>query len=106
MLSIFKSIFSNDDTVLKEVLLHDHPRLIDVRTPSEFAGGTVQGAKNIPLNELESKLGSLDRSKAIVVFCQSGNRSSQAMRILQRNGFEKVHNGGGWRTLKSLVECV
>ncbi|MCC2599420.1 rhodanese-like domain-containing protein [Sphingobacterium sp. FBM7-1] len=106
MLSIFKGIFSNDDTALKEVLVKNNPQLIDVRTPLEFNGGTVKGAKNIPLSELESKLGSLDKSKNIVVFCQSGNRSGQAMRILQNKGFEKVHNGGGWRALKSLVESI
>lgn len=104
MLSIFKGIFSNDDKALKEVLVKNNPQLIDVRMPLEFNGGTVKDAKNIPLSELESKLGSLDKSKTIVVFCQSGNRSSQAMRILQNKGFEKVHNGGGWRALKSLVE--
>lgn len=106
MLSIFKVIFSNDDSALKEVLSKNNPKLIDVRTPLEFNGGTAKGAKNIPLSELESKLGSLDKSKTIVVFCQSGNRSGQAMRILQSKGFEKVHNGGGWCTLRSLVESI
>jgi phage shock protein E len=104
MFSIFKGIFSNDDTALKEVLSKNKPQLIDVRTNLEFKGGTVKGAKNIPLNELESKLSSLDKSKTIVVFCQSGNRSGQALRILKNHGFEKVHNGGGWRGLESLME--
>lgn len=106
MLSIFKGIFSNDDTTLKEVLVKNNPQLIDVRTPLEFNGGTVKGAMNIPLSELASKLDSLDKSKTIVVCCQSGNRSGQAMRILQNKGFEKVHNGGGWRALKSLLESI
>lgn len=106
MLSIFKGIFSNDDSALKEVFSNNNPQLIDVRTTLEFNGGTVKGAKNIPLSELESKLNLLDRSKTIVVFCQSGNRSGQAMRILQNKGFEKVHNGGGWCTLRSLVESI
>lgn len=106
MLSIFKGIFSNDDSALKEVFSKNNPQLIDVRTPLEFNGGTVKSAKNIPLSELESKLSLLDKSRAIVVFCQSGNRSGQAMRILHSKGFEKVHNGGGWRTLRSIVESI
>lgn len=66
MLSIFKGIFSNDDTALKEVLVKNNPQLIDVRTPLEFNGGTVKGAKNIPLSELESKLGSLDNQRLLL----------------------------------------
>ncbi len=106
MMSIFKGLFSKDDSALKAVLTQEKPILIDVRSPLEFSGGTVKGAKNIPLNELGNKLNVLDKSKAIVVFCQSGNRSGQALQILQSNGFQKVYNGGGWHALKYLVDSL
>ena len=68
--------------------------LVDVRTPGEFASGSVKGAVNIPLSSIEHQLGRFKGKKNIVVFCRSGNRSGQAKRILERNGIEKVINGG------------
>ncbi len=80
--------------------------LVDVRTVSEYQGGTVPGAINIPLNELPSKLETLDKNRQIVVFCQSGNRSGQALYFLEKNGFGQVYNGGGWFSLKAIVESL
>jgi phage shock protein E len=70
--------------------------LVDVRTPPEFAGGHIKGAINIPIRELRGRLDELgDDSSEIVVYCQSGGRSAMAKRILERNGFEHVHDLGG-----------
>ena len=65
---------------------------IDVRTPSEFKSGHIPGFKNIPLG---SDLSSLDKSKEIVVICQSGMRSVQACKQLKKLGYEKVTNVRG-----------
>lgn len=61
--------------------------LVDVRTPAEFASGSIPGAKNVPLPNLESRLAELDKERAVVVFCASGMRSARAAAILKRNGF-------------------
>ena len=67
--------------------------LLDVRTPAEFAQGSVAGALNIPLQQLEGRLRELPKNKKIVTFCRSGGRSGSAAGILSRAGFQ-VENGG------------
>lgn len=67
--------------------------MVDVRTPEEFASGSVEGAINIPLNEVESRINEFKGKPAVVVFCRSGNRSGQAKEILENNGIKNVING-------------
>ena len=103
MLGIFKNLFGqNDNTELKEVLT-DNAYLVDVRTPSEFASGSVKGAVNIPLDKISGQLSKFKGKKNIVVFCRSGNRSSQAKSILEKNGFDNVVNGGTWQNVNSAI---
>lgn len=69
--------------------------LLDVRTPSEFASEHIEGAMNIPVAEVESRLSELpDRKRPVVVYCRSGRRSAQAKEILERSGYENVHDVG------------
>lgn len=103
MLGIFKNLFGQkDNTELKEVLA-DNAYLVDVRTPSEFASGSVKGAVNIPLDKISGQLSKFKGKKNIVVFCRSGNRSSQAKSILEKNGFKNVVNGGTWQNVNSAI---
>ena len=70
-------------------------RLVDVRTPAEFTAGHLPGAVNIPLQQLESRLGELQpKDQAVVLYCRSGNRSSTAARVLKSAGFAAVHDLG------------
>ena len=71
--------------------------LLDVRTPQEFAAGHFPGAVNIPVDELRSRLGELDRNKRIYVNCQSGLRSYIACRMLMGHGFDCLNFSGGYR---------
>lgn len=75
-------------------------KIIDVRTPAEYAGGHIKGSVNIPLNVLAARIAQLKKDEPIVTCCASGMRSSSAKRLLQVNGFTKVYNGGGWQSLK------
>src|SRR5690554_1184780 len=103
MFGIFKFLFGQqDNSQLKEVLA-DNAFLVDVRTPSEFASGSVKGAVNIPLDKISGQLSKFKGKKNIVVFCRSGNRSSQAKSILEKNGFKNVVNGGTWQNVNSLI---
>jgi phage shock protein E len=77
---------------------------VDVRTPAEFAQGSVNGAVNIPLDQIESQLAKFRGKKNIVVFCRSGNRSSQAKIILEQNGITNVTNGGSWEDVKAKLK--
>ncbi len=71
--------------------------LVDVRTPEEFAGGHVPGAKNIPLDQLSARLGELDAYKTgeVHLICQSGRRSLAASQTLQTAGYLPVNVEGG-----------
>ncbi|PDP73352.1 sulfurtransferase [Porphyromonas gingivalis] len=102
MLGLLKNLFSQpDDKALTEAI-RNGAFLVDVRTPGEFASGSVAGAVNIPLDRIASRLDELKNKKTIIVFCRSGNRSSQAKSILERNGFSNVLDGGTWGHVASL----
>lgn len=103
MFGIFKSLKrSNSEEVANVVKNGAH--LVDVRSHSEFASGSVKGAVNIPLNEIIHHLPTLKKQQNIVVFCRSGNRSNTAMNILKQNGIENVYNGGTWQNVRKMKE--
>ena len=93
----------NQEDGLIEQLLPGDPRiagqLVDVRTPAEHAAGTLPGAVNIPLACVRERLGELDRSRPVCVFCGVGQRSYNAARILSQHGFRTVYNLAGGYTL-------
>jgi rhodanese-related sulfurtransferase len=84
--------------------------VIDVCGAAEYAAGHVAGAKNIPLGELETKLGNAVKNKAtpVIMVCASGMRSNRAVSIAQRLGYEKalsLTGGlGAWRSASLPVE--
>lgn len=72
---------------------------LDVSDEMEFDLGTLPGAVNIPVNDLRTRIGELDKDKTIVVFCRIGLRGYIASRILTQNGFSHVLNlSGGYKT--------
>ncbi|MBS1494918.1 MAG: rhodanese-like domain-containing protein [Bacteroidetes bacterium] len=83
----FKELFSNGATI------------VDVRTKSEYHSGNIKGSLNIPLDLLPNSLSKIRRDKPVITCCASGMRSASAKRILKANGYEEVHNGGGWTSL-------
>jgi len=66
--------------------------ILDVREEAEFAFGHIEGAKSIPLGELEARLSELDKESEIYVICRTGARSDLAAQQLVANGFTKVFN--------------
>ena len=73
--------------------------LIDVRTPEEYALGTIDDAINIELDTLRERLAEIPRDKPIFLFCGVGLRGYLASNILKANGFSDVRNLiGGIRT--------
>jgi phage shock protein E len=103
-MGLFSSIFGggNASNEVLAKLIEDGAYLVDVRGPGEFAGGSAKGAVNIPLDTLTQHLNKFKDKKQIVVFCRSGNRSSSAKNILERNGFKNVTDGGTWHNVASL----
>lgn len=77
-------------------LVADGALLVDVRSEGEYARGGIEGSINIPIQELAGRMDQLgDKNGEIVVYCQSGGRSAMAKRLLESNGFTKVHDMGG-----------
>jgi glyoxylase-like metal-dependent hydrolase (beta-lactamase superfamily II)/rhodanese-related sulfurtransferase len=85
-------------------------QLIDVREADEYSGplGHINGARLIPLAQLERRSAELDRERPIITVCRSGARSAQAAVLLQKAGFSAVANLAGgmlrWRAAGYPVE--
>jgi rhodanese-related sulfurtransferase len=74
--------------------------LLDVRTKAEFDQGHIAGAVLNPYDALETMFKEQDKSRPIVLYCRTGNRSSTALRTLSRMGYTNVSDFGGinrWR---------
>ena len=81
--------------------------LVDVRTPEEYALGTIDGAVNIPLDALRGRLGEIDRESDVIVFCAVGLRGYLAQRILLGRGYRRVRNlAGGYKTYSLATQKV
>lgn len=86
-----------------QLMNNDDAIVLDVRDDAEIREGIIGKSKHIPVSMLAKRLAELDkhRDKTVIAYCRSGNRSSQACRILRKAGFGKVVNlrGGmlAWR---------
>ncbi|MFO0756655.1 MAG: rhodanese-like domain-containing protein [Byssovorax sp.] len=89
------------DPALAHKLAAEGALVLDVRTPEEFSGKRVEGAVNIPVDEVEGKMSEIDKltggdkDKPIVVYCAAGGRAASAKRMLVKAGHTKVTNLGG-----------
>ncbi|TVR66959.1 MAG: rhodanese-like domain-containing protein [Spirochaetaceae bacterium] len=86
-----------DPSVLERLLeeVRDDFLLVDVRTGMEFAQGHIPGAIQIDYRVIADALAEADRSRPVVVYCRTGNRSSEAERTLRTMGFSEVYDFGG-----------
>lgn len=88
----------------------EHAVVIDVRDASAFAAGHLPGARNAALDNLELGASELDKFKKrpVIVYCERGQRSAKAQKILVARGFERVHSltGGlsAWQDAGMPVE--
>src|SRR5881396_1468567 len=89
------------DQAVPTISVHDVKRkmdareafqLIDVRETFEYEIARIDGAKLIPLREIAERADELQREGPIVIHCHSGQRSAQAVRLLQQRGFANVYN--------------
>jgi rhodanese-related sulfurtransferase len=70
---------------------------LDVRTPGEYAEGHLEGAQLIDFQSgnFENDISSLDKNATYAVYCRSGNRSGQAVKVMLDAGFTNVFNMNG-----------
>jgi len=83
----------------------DEIMLLDVRTPQEYALGTIEGAVNIPTYELRERLDEVPRDRTIIVFCGIGLRAYHSEQVLRHNGYPDVFNlSGGYKTYELATQ--
>lgn len=102
-----KNVKRINDEELKNMIKNNKKLLIlDVRSVGEFRSGHIPKAKNIPVQEISSKINTLDlyKDEEVVVYCASGGRSSSAANILAKNGFNKVYDLGGMSNYKGKLK--
>jgi phage shock protein E len=70
---------------------------LDVRTPGEYAEGHLQGSQLIDFQSgnFENEIATLDKNATYAVYCRSGSRSGQAVKVMQDAGFTNVFNMNG-----------
>ncbi|RTR40041.1 CoA-disulfide reductase [Shewanella canadensis] len=83
--------------------LSDQQILLDVRNPGELMkSGAVEGAVNIPVDQLRGRLEELPRDKEILIICQVGLRGHVAYRMLVNHGFTAKNLTGGYKTYQTV----
>ena len=84
-----------------ELALNPEAHILDIRTPAEFVDGHLEHAVNIDFyaRSFEADLGKLDKSALYFIYCRSGNRSSQALNILEKLGFTRV-----WHLADGIID--
>ena len=78
--------------------------VLDVRTPSEYATGHIDGSINISLGTLRQRYVELNTDSIYITTCSHGLRSVKAETLLKERGFRKVYNGGAWADLQKVIE--
>jgi len=75
-------------------------KIVDVRTPQEFASGHLPGAVNIPHDEIRGRAAELGPPEApVVLYCRSGRRTGIAAKTLRDLGYDKVYDAGTYGAL-------
>ena len=100
IMGFFSSLFGGGNKKEIKQIIENGAIIIDVRTPGEFVGGHVKGSVNIPLDKIQGNIDKIKGyKKPIVVCCASGMRSSNAKRVLIKNGLDDVYDGGSWMSI-------
>ncbi len=79
--------------------------LLDVRHPYEFKRGTIEGAINIPVDELRNRINEIPKDKNVIIFCKQGLRGYIAYKIMKQKGFKNIKNlSGGYLTYFPAIQ--
>jgi rhodanese-related sulfurtransferase len=100
-----KSIQRIDKERAKILVSAKNALVLDVRSLEEWQNGHLSNAKHLELMNLEKDIGKILNYKksTIMLYCQSGNRSEQALKILKTLGYTKVINLGGLLEARELL---
>jgi len=77
--------------------------ILDVRLPEELALGSIDGAINLPIETIRQHINEIPKDRSVLLYCQTGQRSYFASRILQQMGFDCYNLSGGYKTYSHAV---
>lgn len=91
-----ENVYEDIDARQAKTLMYNASDIVvlDVRTPEEFAQGSLQNAVNIDFNNPDfiSKVCAFDKGKTYLVFCRSGARSGKAFEMMKEEGFNYLYH--------------
>ncbi len=79
----------------RELLAHNNVQLIDLRGAAEYNAGHIANAENVFVGTLVDNLQKINKNKNVIIYCQSGDRSSIGYSLLLKNGFKNIANFSG-----------
>ena len=100
-MGILSRLFGLPDKKMLIEEINNGALLLDVRTREEFSAGHVKKSINIPVSQMPKDFVTLSKEKSIVAVCESGARSAQIVRFLNKKGY-KSYNGGSWKAFRNL----
>jgi len=103
---IAKTLLMNDLSLEKAgKLIREGAVVIDVRTAEEYQSAHLKKAINIPLSEINKRIGRTvpDRKRVVLLHCRSGSRSFMGKRQLKRMNYQNVYNLGSFARAKRMV---
>ncbi|NLR94153.1 rhodanese-like domain-containing protein [Flammeovirga agarivorans] len=81
-------------------LVNNGTPLLDVRSDAEFNEGHIEGAVNIPVNDVQRRMDEVKKlGSPLIVCCLSGGRAGVAKALIEAAGVKEVYNAGGWESL-------
>lgn len=105
-----KQLQTVDVTQFSELANESGATVIDVRTPEEYSSGHITNAVNSDFSnqaQFEQYLNSLDKNARYLIYCRSGNRSGQALKLMEEKGFTHVSNLSGgiiaWQSANMIM---
>lgn len=87
-------VLSIGDFKAKLSSIGDEVQLLDVRTADECSGGVIEKSVNIDYfsSDFQEELAKLDKTRPLLLYCRSGNRSGKAGKIATNLGFEEIYD--------------
>ena len=106
MFGFIKKLFAGNSDGIADAL-RQGGTVIDVRTPAEFKGGSVEHAINIPHTEIRQAGKKIAKLKQpLIICCASGMRSGVAIQELKSMGYEQVYNGKTWGQVQQIKQSL
>ena len=89
-----KGLLVSASAAIRLINNNDDILIIDIRTEADYKAGHIRGAKNAPLKDFASAVEKFSehKDKSVLIYCNSGNTTTRAIKLLKKAGYEKINN--------------